>query len=142
MLVVVVSGMILWWPGRRRWVRGLYVPLGSPRKIWHLHSAVGFWLCLLLLNWCITSLYFAFPGPVEDFRDWMDTDITDFTRPGDSVFNFLVDTHFGRFGGVWGRTTWVILGLAPATLFITGFWVWWQQRRRKMATKKMGSDPI
>jgi len=136
MLVIVVSGMILWWPGRRRWKQSLYVPMSSQRKIWHLHSAVGFWLCLLLLNWCITSIYFAFPGPVEDFRDWIDTDMTDFDRPGEGVMNFLVDTHFGRFGGVWGRTTWVILGLAPTVLFVTGFWVWWRQRRRHRAASQ------
>jgi uncharacterized iron-regulated membrane protein len=133
MLVVVVTGMIIWWPGRRRWRESLYVPLASRRKIWHLHSAVGFWLGLLLLNWGLTSLYFAFPGPIEDLRDWLDTDITDFARPGDWLINFLVDAHFGRFGGVWGRTTWVILGLAPALLFITGFWVWLQRRRRRAA---------
>ena len=114
MLVVVVTGMIIWWPGRRRWRESLYVPPASRRKIWHLHSAVGFWLGLLLLNWGLTSLYFAFPGPIEDLRDWLDTVITDFTRPGDGLINFLVDAHFGRFGGVWGRTTWVIIGLAPA----------------------------
>jgi uncharacterized iron-regulated membrane protein len=133
LLVIVVSGMILWWPGKRRWKQSLYVPLSSQRKIWHLHSAVGFWLCLLLLNWCITSLYFAFPGPVEDFRDWIDTDISDFDRPGEGLMNFLVDAHFGRFGGIWGRTTWVVIGLAPAVLFLSGFWVWWQQRRRHKA---------
>jgi uncharacterized iron-regulated membrane protein len=142
LLVIVVTGMILWWPGKRRWAQSLYVPMNSPRKIWHLHSAVGFWLSLLLLNWCITSLYFAFPGPFEDFRDWLDTDTSDFTRPGDGLVNFLVDTHFGRFGGVWGRTTWVIIGLSPAILFLTGFWVWWQQRRRRIAAIRESLSPI
>lgn len=133
LLIVVVTGMILWWPGKRRWTQSLYVPSSSPRKIWHLHSALGFWFCLLLLNWCLTSLYFAFPGPVEDFRDWIDPDFTDFDRPGEATISFLVDAHFGRFGGVWGRTTWVILGLAPTVLFVTGFWIWWQARRRRSA---------
>ena len=132
-LVVVISGMIIWWPGRRRWKQSLYVPRNSPRKIWHLHSAVGFWLCLLLLNWGLTSLYFAFPGPVEDLRDWLDQDVSDFVRPGDGLIDFLVDAHFGRFGGVWGRSTWVVLGLAPALLFVTGFMVWLRRRRRRAA---------
>jgi uncharacterized iron-regulated membrane protein len=136
MLVIVVSGMILWWPGKRRFKQSLYVPMQSPRKIWHLHSAVGFWLCLLLINWCITAIYFGFPGPIEDFRDWIDTDINDFDRPGEGLMTFLVDTHFGRFGGVWGRTTWVVVGLAPAILFLTGFWIWWQQRRRRIEARQ------
>jgi uncharacterized iron-regulated membrane protein len=133
MIIVVITGMIIWWPGKRWWKQSLYVPLSSRRKIWHLHSAIGFWLCLLLLNWGLTSLYFAFPGPVEDLRDWLDSDVTDFVRPGDGLLNFLVDAHFGRFGGVWGRMTWVIFGLAPAVLFLTGFWVWLQRRRRRAA---------
>lgn len=131
LLVVVVTGMILWWPGRRRWKQSLYIPASAPNKMWHLHSALGFWLCLLLLNWCLTSLYFAFPGPVEDFRDWLDPDFADFDRPGEALISFLVDAHFGRWGGFWGRMTWVMLGLAPALLFLSGFWVWWQRRRRR-----------
>jgi uncharacterized iron-regulated membrane protein len=55
LLVIVVTGMILWWPGKRRWKQSLYVPMSSQRRIWHLHSAIGFWLCLLLLNWCLTT---------------------------------------------------------------------------------------
>lgn len=131
MLVIVISGMILWWPGKRRWHRSLYVPLNSPRKIWHLHSAVGFWLCLLLLNWCLTAVYFGFPGPIEDFRDWIDADPTDFDRPLQGLMDFVVDAHFGRWGGVWGRVIWVVVGLAPAVLFLSGFWIWLQQKRRK-----------
>lgn len=129
MLVVVVTGMVLWWPGKRSWKRSLYVPRRSARILWHLHSVIGFWLCLLLLNWCITGLYFGFPGPIEDFRDWIDSDPADFDRPGEWLMNFLVDAHFGRWGGVWGRTAWVIAGLAPAVLFLSGFWVWLQGRR-------------
>ena len=131
MLVIVVTGMVLWWPGKRHWHRSLYIPGNSPRKLWHLHSMLGFWLCLLLLNWCLTSIYFAFPGPVEDFRDWIDADPTDFDRPGEGTMNFLIDAHFGRFGGAWGRTGWVVLGLTPAVLLISGVLVWWRQRRKK-----------
>lgn len=133
MLVVAVTGMILWWPGKRRWTQSLYVPPSSPRKIWHLHSALGFWFCLLLLNWSLTSIYFAFPTPFEDFRDWLDTDITDFDRPGEGLLNFLVEAHFGRFGGAWGRWTWVVLGLTPAVLIVTGFLIWLRQRQRRRA---------
>jgi len=129
MLVLVVTGLVLWWPGKHSWHRSLYIPLRSPRKIWHLHSMLGIWLSLLLLNWSLTSLYLAFPGPFEDLRDWLDQDPTDFVRPGDTLIPFLLDGHFGRFGGLWGRTTWIVLGLAPAALFVTGFLVWWRQQR-------------
>jgi len=129
MLVMVLTGMLLWWPGNRSWRRSLYVPRKSARWIWHLHSALGFWVALLVLNWAVTSLYLAFPGPFEDLRDWLDTDLNDFDRPGDKLIPFLLDGHFGRFGGLWGRWTWVVLGLTPAMLFVTGFLIWWRRRR-------------
>jgi uncharacterized iron-regulated membrane protein len=130
MLFLSVSGLVLWWAGRRGFKRSLYVPLRSPRKLWHLHGAAGFWLWLLLFNWSLTSLYLSFPTPFEAVRDWLDPDMMDFERPGDVVIPFLLDAHFGRFGGLWGRTTWVVLGLSPALLLITGIIVWWRDRRR------------
>jgi uncharacterized iron-regulated membrane protein len=130
LLVLSISGIVLWWSGRRSWARGLYMPLRSPRKLWHLHSAAGLWLWVLLLNWSVTSLYLSFPTPFEVVRDWLDADTSDFVRPGDTLIPLLLDYHFGRFGGVWGRTTWVVLGLAPALLFVTGCIVWWRDRRR------------
>lgn len=142
MLIIVVSGLVLWWPGRRHWHRSLYVPLSSRRKIWHLHSAIGIWVGLLLLNWCITSIYFGFPGPFEDLRDWLDTDQTDFDRPGEGLVTFLVDAHFGRFGGVWGRTGWVLLGLTPAVLFISGFWVWLRPRLKQRSGRELAADTV
>jgi uncharacterized iron-regulated membrane protein len=130
MLVLALTGMILWWPGQRAWVRSLYVPLNTARPLWHLHSAIGFWGSVLLLNWSLTSLYLAFPGPFELLRDGLDADPTDFVRPGDTFVPFVLDAHFGRFGGWWGRISWAVLGLAPAVLFITGFLVWWRDRKR------------
>jgi uncharacterized iron-regulated membrane protein len=132
MLFLALSGLVIWWPGRRSWQRSLYVPRRSARLIWHVHSALGFWLSLLLLNWAVTSLYLSFPGPFEDLRDWLDPDPLDFARPGDKLIPFLLDAHFGRFGGLWGRVSWAVLGLLPAVLFLTGFWVWWRQRRRRV----------
>jgi len=133
-LVLLATGAILWWPGTNSWQRSLYVPLRSPRKLWHLHNVIGFWLWLLLFNWALTSLYLAFPGPFEDLRDWLDPDIEDFVRPGDELIPLLLDAHFGRWGGVWGRSGWVILGLAPALLMLTGFVVWWRGLRARRAS--------
>ena len=60
----------------------------------------------------------------------LDADPTDFVRPGDEFIPFVLDAHFGRWGGWWGRIGWAVLGLAPAALFVTGFLVWWRGRRR------------
>jgi uncharacterized iron-regulated membrane protein len=141
MLVIALTGMVLWWPGQRAWFRSLYVPLRSARPLWHIHSAVGFWTCVLLLNWSITSLYLAFPGPFEWARDHFDSDPTDFVRPGDTFIPFVLDAHFGRFGGWWGRISWAVLGLAPAVLFVTGFLVWWRGRKRSASQAVARESP-
>jgi uncharacterized iron-regulated membrane protein len=43
----------------------------------------------------------------------------------------LIRWHFGRFGGLGVRTLWVVLGLLPAALFVTGFIVWWRRSARR-----------
>ena len=44
MLAMAVTGLVIWWPGRTRWRRGLTVDFSRPWKriTWDLHSAVGF----------------------------------------------------------------------------------------------------
>jgi uncharacterized iron-regulated membrane protein len=54
-MVLVLSGLWLWWPGVTRLRRGLVVKLGAPRRrlIYDLHNVVGFYssVFLLLLAW-------------------------------------------------------------------------------------------
>jgi uncharacterized iron-regulated membrane protein len=119
-VLLVLTGFIIWWPGRARWKQSLYFRPTMPRALWHLHSAVGFWIFLLVLNWAVT-------GPIEGLVDWFDPDLTDFERPGERIVRFFVNLHFGRFGGYWGRTTWAVLGLLPPVLFISGFILWWRR---------------
>jgi uncharacterized iron-regulated membrane protein len=47
--------------------------------------------------------------------------------------------HVGSFGGNAIRVAWLVLGLAPPLLFVTGFLMWWTrvvrpQRARVLAT--------
>jgi uncharacterized iron-regulated membrane protein len=44
-----------------------------------------------------------------------------------------VNLHFGRSWGMTVILAWVVLGLVPAVLFVTGFVTWWVRvvRRRK-----------
>ena len=124
-MVLVLTGVVIWWQGRSRWWRGLVVTRAPPRPvIWQLHSAVGFWSLALLFIWAITAVYFAFPGPVEALIDYLDENPEDFERPGDELVQQIVALHFGRFGGMGVRIAWALLGLAPAVLFVTGFIVW------------------
>ena len=141
---VLVSGVVIWWPGRRRWRASLTTgrPTMTARFAWRLHSAIGIWSLLLMLMWALTAIYFAFPDPFEGLIDFFDPDQTDQHRPGEAFLLFLIKLHFGRFGGLGVRTLWVVLGLLPAVLFVTGFIVWWVRvvRPRRRASARLAQS--
>lgn len=67
LLLLNVSGLIVWWSGLRTWTRGLKI---DPRKSWKrinfdLHSAVGFWTLTIVSMWAFTGVYFIWPKPIE-----------------------------------------------------------------------------
>ena len=129
LLAMVLTGIIIWWQGRRRWVDGLLIKrAGQHTFMWQLHSFLGFWTLLLLLVWGVTAIYFAFPEPFDYIVDAMDNDLDDFERP-DGWLRFLVNLHFGRFRGSWPGLPyiWVVLGLLPAVMFISGFILWYRR---------------
>jgi uncharacterized iron-regulated membrane protein len=113
--VMCVTGAVIWWPGRKRWRRSLTLHrgVGSRRLIWDLHSVLGFWLLLLVLMWSVTGIYFAFPAL--------------FNALDDDATALLVRLHFGRAFGPAIETLWVLLGLVPCGLFITGALMWWNR---------------
>lgn len=59
---------------------------------------------------------------------------------GDAVIALVGPVHFGNFGGVGVRLVWLVTGLAPALLAVTGLVLWWTRvaapawRRRTVAT--------
>ncbi|MBR8836542.1 MAG: PepSY domain-containing protein [Stigonema ocellatum SAG 48.90 = DSM 106950] len=51
-----------------------------------------------------------------------------------AVFKVLLtiaDLHYGRFGGLATRIVYIFVGFAPLILFITGFFIWRDRRKRK-----------
>jgi uncharacterized iron-regulated membrane protein len=72
LMLLTLSGLVLWWPGIRNWKRGFGISLKrSWRRInFDLHSVVGFWTLSLLLIWSVSSVYFAWPRQMER---WMNT---------------------------------------------------------------------
>lgn len=67
LLVMVVTGAAIAWPGASMWPQALWVDWrhGWKRVMWELHRAVGSWALLLLAMWAATGAYFAFPRPVR-----------------------------------------------------------------------------
>jgi uncharacterized iron-regulated membrane protein len=127
-LLLLVTGAVIWWQGKSKWWRGAIVSRATRRPMmWQLHSALAFWSFVFLFMWALTAIYFAFPTPVEALIDYLDPNPEDLERPGEQFVAEVIGLHFGRFGGLEVRITWAILGLAPAVLFITGFIVWWRR---------------
>ena len=63
LLLLALSGPVLWWPGRGRWGHALQVRRGPPAATWRdVHAVAGVvsWLAILLIT--LTALYFAFRG--------------------------------------------------------------------------------
>jgi uncharacterized iron-regulated membrane protein len=125
--IVVGTGLVLWWPGAGR-VRQRLSP-GRPAWTrafaWRLHGVLGFWSFALLAIWAVTAVYFAFPRSFDAVMDWIDEDATDFERPGEPMLLAMIQLHFGRFGGLPVRFTYLVLGMLPAVLLVTGVIMWW-----------------
>lgn len=133
--LMCLTGMVLWWPGRSRWRRSLHVQrhVGWRRFTWDLHSMVGFWLFALLAMWAISAIYLAFPNLFYDSRDFLTAHGIGPARGHrlDIVIDWLVRLHFGRSFGIGVEILWVILGLAPCVLIVTGALMWWNRVIRK-----------
>jgi uncharacterized iron-regulated membrane protein len=138
MTVLVVTGLIVWWPGSSRWKRSLKIKASSGwrRFNWDLHSAIGFWLFLFMLMWGISGFYLGVPEPFSNFVDAIsDPDAFLGERPGDVVLLWLTRLHFGRWRNMPVlKAAWAVLGLVPALMFVTGVIMWWNRvlRRRKI----------
>jgi uncharacterized iron-regulated membrane protein len=61
LLLVNLTGMVVWWPGLRAWTRALAVDLarGWRRVNFDLHRAVGFWTFGIVSIWGISGVYFG-----------------------------------------------------------------------------------
>ncbi|HUO68110.1 MAG TPA: PepSY-associated TM helix domain-containing protein, partial [Gammaproteobacteria bacterium] len=54
------------------------------------------------------------------------------SNPDPATLRTVVYWHFGRFGGMTGRLIWVVIGLIPGVLFVTGFIMWLMRRQRRL----------
>ena len=131
LLGLCLSGIVIWWPGTANWWRGLVVRrhVGWKRFNWDLHSMMGFWTMLLLLMWAVSAAYLVWPDPFGAVVDYFEPFPEGSFEPrmGDDALAWLARIHFGRFAGVGTKSLYVVLGLAPAALFVTGVVMWWNR---------------
>jgi uncharacterized iron-regulated membrane protein len=157
-LVLSLTGMVLWWPGTRTWRRGLTIQPASNWKLfnWELHNVVGLWMLPIVFMFGLVGVYAGFPGPfqalvnkiapLDVYKPIPDASVipsvavipvsTPAPRPqhyrpkystGDKIIRWFSYLHFGNFGGWVSKAIWVVIGLTPAFLFITGVLMWWNR---------------
>ena len=63
-LVMCGTGIVIWWPGRQQWSRGLVVDVSREPKrlVWQIHRALGAWTVAFLAMFAVTGLAMVFPS--------------------------------------------------------------------------------
>ena len=66
MLALGIGGLILWWPGRKRWRAAFLVKRGARglRLYRDLHNAIGIWTFVVLTTVSFSGVYLVFPQTV------------------------------------------------------------------------------
>jgi len=131
--VMCLTGAVVWWPGIENWRRSLAIHrrTGWKRFNWDLHSALGFWTFAFSFMWGVTGIYVVYQWPFQRLVGLFV--VPDMLHPRQSLDNrillWLTKLHFGNFyRGDWPlKIVWVVLGLAPALLFVTGVLMWWNR---------------
>src|SRR6516162_494308 len=147
LLLLVLTGMVVWWPGIKTWRRSLVLHrgVGWRRFTWDLHSVIGFWTLLILVLFAVSGAYLGNPMPFQDLADRIQppTDANAGVRFVDKVIYWLAYLHFGRVNGIGipckgpglcdkaTKLVWTLAGLAPALMFVTGVVMWWNRVVRK-----------
>src|SRR2546426_2466137 len=119
LLLLCLTGVVIWWPGIKHWRRSLTVEWGAhfPRLNWDFHSALGFWFFGFVVVWGLSAVYFVFPHQFEALL-LLDPDSTFIVQ---ALF-WLSQLHFGRFGW-FAKAVWLVVGFIPAVLAFTGMFI-------------------
>jgi uncharacterized iron-regulated membrane protein len=159
LLVVAVTGLVIWWPGSKTWRRSLVLPrrVGWKRAIWHLHSMIGFWTLGFTIIFALSGIYLVIPDSIQDIADRIEpvTAANLGSRISDRVIYWMAYLHFGRINGIGipctgpgfcdqaTKAIWAFFGLAPAAMFVTGAVMWWNRvLRPRRARKPTGSRAV
>jgi uncharacterized iron-regulated membrane protein len=146
-LLIALTGLILWWPGIARWQRALVIStgVGWKRLVWDLHSMLGFWSFAFILIFSLSGIYLCFPESFHAIADRLQplTPENGGERFVDDLLYWLAFSHFGRINGIGlfcdgpgvcdqsVKFVWALFGLAPAAMFVTGAIMWWNRVLRR-----------
>ena len=80
--------------------------------------------------WAVSGIYLSLPTPFMTVVDWF-AGPQDYERPVDVALNWLARLHFGRWRSHTLKVVWVVAGLVPPAMFVTGEVLWWNRVVRK-----------
>jgi uncharacterized iron-regulated membrane protein len=140
--LLCITGAIVWWPGIASWRRGISIRRKSSWKRFNFdtHSALGFWFFSIIAIWAISGIYLSMPSAFMDTVNWFfgpQPDNIENVRVIDRVMEWMVRLHFGRWRSHTLKVVWVIMGLIPAVMFVTGGIMWWNRVVKKPRTAKV-----
>jgi len=146
-LLMALTGIVLWWPGIARWRRSLTLRrgVGWKRFVWDLHSMVGIWSYAFILVLALSGAYLCFSDAFHALADWIQpmTEDNAGNRLVDKALYWLAFLHFGRINGIGipcsgpgvcdqsVKAVWALFGLAPAVMIVTGVTMWWNRELRR-----------
>lgn len=182
LVIMSVTGLVLWWPGAGRVKRSLKIDFKAnwKRLNWDLHSVVGLWMFAFLFVWGVTGVYVVFPtpfqvvvnrfAPLELYKPLSSVEtppapaimqgasivrVADNTpppvrrrrppikrTPGDIFLRWFYYLHFGNFAGWQVKALWVVTGLAPVFLLVTGAIMWWNRVLSREARALRKREPV
>jgi uncharacterized iron-regulated membrane protein len=140
--ILCVTGAVVWWPGIRHWRRGVSIKWRArwPRFNFDLHSAMGFWFFVMILLWAVTGIYLSFPSASMTVVNTVfgpELEELQVSRPIDVAIEWMVRLHFGRWRSHTLKAVWVIIGLVPTVMLVTGAVMWWNRVVRQPRVARM-----
>lgn len=128
-VLMSVTGLLIWWQGKRRWWEGLIINPSSTRSLWwQTHSFCGFWALVLMLAWGVSGFQLGFPQQMNALLEFFGREPS-FGPSRSGVLGFFRDVHFARpgSGNSFVRWLWIIASFLPAVMFVSGFIIWWKR---------------
>lgn len=129
--VLVITGVFVWWPAGWSPRPRNAPPARRPLDV-RLHRFLGIWGAALTLLWAISGVYLAFPDPFD--RAAYAVSGNDLSGVGYEALTWMAYLHFGRFSAAV-QLVWLVVGLLPAVLVVTGVVMWWIRKVRGHATR-------
>jgi uncharacterized iron-regulated membrane protein len=143
LLLLAVTGLMIWWPGINRLSKRLRVQFdaGSRRWLREIHGLLGFSAWVFIVMFACTGLYLCFQPFFMAMADRIEpmTSVNSGDRWVDTLQYYLAFLHFGRVNGIslpcagpgfcdqFFKAIWALGGLVPALMFATGAVLWWRR---------------